>query len=101
MTAYWNWVMNRAVYAEALFSLEKYRQVNPDFSLAADGNKPWLLMERIRRVLGKPTQRKKQISPLLLLSLAAAFILFCPAGKTHITRMACFPGSRAGHSRTL
>ena len=65
-----------SIYAEALFSLEKYRQVSPDFSIAADGNKPWLLMERISRVLGKPTQRKKQISPLLLLSLAAAFILF-------------------------
>ncbi len=64
------------VYAEALFSLEKYRQVNPGFSLAADGNKPWLLMERIRRVLGEPAQKEKRFSPLLFSGLAAAFVFF-------------------------
>ena len=29
-------------------------------ALAADGNKPWLLMERIRRLLGRPSVRKKE-----------------------------------------
>jgi Zn-dependent protease with chaperone function len=65
-----------AVYAEALFSLEKYRQVNSGFSLAADGNRPWLLMERIRRVLGEPALREKRFSPMFLSGLAAAFVFF-------------------------
>jgi Zn-dependent protease with chaperone function len=64
------------VYAEALFSLEKYRQVDPGLSLAADGNKPWLLMERIRRVLGEPPLKEKRFNPLLLSGLAAAFVFF-------------------------
>ena len=64
------------VYAEALFSLEKYRQVTPGFSLAADGNKPWLLMERIRRVLGEPAPKEKKFSRLLSSGLAAALVFF-------------------------
>jgi Zn-dependent protease with chaperone function len=64
------------VYAEALFSLEKYRQVNPGFSLAADGNRPWLLMQRIRRVLGEPALKENRFNPLLLSGLAAAFAFF-------------------------
>jgi Zn-dependent protease with chaperone function len=64
------------VYAEALFSLEKFRQISPGFTLAADGNKPWLLMERIRRVLGEPAQKEKRFSPLVLSGLTAAFVFF-------------------------
>ena len=62
------------IYAEALFSLEKYRQTNPGFSLAVDGKKPWLLMERIRRVLGKPALKEKGFSSKHLYGFAAAFI---------------------------
>jgi beta-lactamase regulating signal transducer with metallopeptidase domain len=65
-----------AIYAEALFSLEKYRQTNPGFSLAVDGKKPWLLMDRIRRVLGKPARKEKGFSPKHLYGFAAAFIFF-------------------------
>jgi hypothetical protein len=65
-----------SVYAEALFSLEKHRQVNQGFSLAVDGKKPWLLMERIQRVLGKPALREKRLSPMFLCGLAAAFVFF-------------------------
>jgi beta-lactamase regulating signal transducer with metallopeptidase domain len=64
-----------ALYAEALFSLEKFRQIRPGFSIAADGNKPWLLMERIRRVLGKPALHRKRFNPLLLVSGILAFTL--------------------------
>ncbi len=63
-------------YAEALYCLEKFRQVQPDFSLAADGNKPWLLMERICRLLGKPVCRNNRVSPFIFCSLFAAFVLF-------------------------
>jgi Zn-dependent protease with chaperone function len=62
-------------YAEALFCLEKFRQIQPDFSLAADGNKPWLLMERICRLLGKPVRRKNRFSPLIFFSLLSAVVL--------------------------
>lgn len=65
-----------SIYAEALFSLEKYRQSNPGFSLAADGKKPWLLMARIRRVLGKPPHKEKGFSPAILCGFAAAFVFF-------------------------
>lgn len=65
------------MYAETLFSLEKFRQPTPGFSLAADGNKPWLLMERIRRVLGKPELRKVRFSPLIIISgLTALSLIF-------------------------
>jgi Zn-dependent protease with chaperone function len=63
------------LYAEALFSLEKFRQPQLGFSLAADGNKPWLLMERIRRVLGKPPLQKGRINPLIYFSLLIAVSL--------------------------
>jgi beta-lactamase regulating signal transducer with metallopeptidase domain len=63
-------------YAEALFRLEKFRQVQPGFKLAADGNKPWLLMERICRLLGKPTNKKSRFNLLVVLSLAASVLLF-------------------------
>jgi hypothetical protein len=65
-----------SIYAEALFSLEKFRQTNPGFSLAVDGKKPWLLMERIRRVLGKPIMEEKGFNPKLLLGFAAALLFF-------------------------
>jgi len=61
------------LYATTLFSLEKFRQPSQGFSLAADGNKPWLLMERIRRVLGKPQVRQKRLHPLMLISGLTAF----------------------------
>ncbi len=79
------------VYAEALFSLEKYRQINTGFTLAADGNKPWLLMERIRRVLGEPARKEKRFSPLVLSGLTAAFVFF---GLQLIT----IPDGLASHS---
>ena len=63
-------------YAEALFCLEKFRQVHPDFSLAANGNKPWLLMERICRLLGKPSRKINRFNPLIFFSLLAAIALF-------------------------
>jgi beta-lactamase regulating signal transducer with metallopeptidase domain len=65
-----------ALYAEALYSLEKFRQPKPGLFIAADGNKPWLLMERIRRVLGKPELRKNQFNPVLFFGLVAALALF-------------------------
>ena len=65
-----------AVYAEALYNLERVRQVSPGFYLAADGNRPWLLMERIRRVLGSSVPNKNRFRPLILRSLLAAFLLF-------------------------
>ena len=71
-----------ALYAEALFSLEKFRQTGSGFSLAADGNKPWLLMERIRRVLGKPTGERNRFNPMFFLSLFGALILFGMQQKT-------------------
>ena len=65
------------LYAKTLFSLEKFRQPSPGFSLAADGNKPWLLMERIRRVLGKPEIRRSRFSPLIIMSgLSALSLIF-------------------------
>ena len=60
------------IYAEALFCLEKFRQVKPDFSIAADGHKPWLLMDRIQRVLGNPVHKKSRINPFLIFSLATS-----------------------------
>ena len=63
------------LYAETLFSLEKFRQPSPGFSLAADGNRPWLLMERIRRVLGKPELRQNRFSPLIIISGLTALSL--------------------------
>jgi beta-lactamase regulating signal transducer with metallopeptidase domain len=64
------------VYADALYSLEKYRQPHPGFSLAADGNRPWLLMERIRRLLGKPVSGSRKLNPvfyfILMLSISLA-----------------------------
>jgi hypothetical protein len=70
------------LYAETLYSLEKFRQPSPGFSLAADGNKPWLLMERIRRVLGKPELRQNRFSPLIIISglTALCLIMLRPSG---------------------
>ncbi len=63
-------------YAEALFRLEKFRQIQPGFYLAADGNKPWLLMERICRLLGKPTIKKRRFNSVLFFSLIISVLLF-------------------------
>jgi Zn-dependent protease with chaperone function len=70
------------IYAEALFCLEKFRQVKPDFSIAADGHKPWLLMERIQRVLGNPVPKKNRINPFLIFSLATSVGLLGLQQKT-------------------
>jgi hypothetical protein len=76
------------LYAETLFSLEKFRQPTPGFSLAADGNKPWLLMERIQRVLGKPEIRQNRFSSVIIMSglIALSLIMLEPSamapGKT-------------------
>jgi Zn-dependent protease with chaperone function len=63
-------------YAEALFCLEKFRQMQTGFYLAANGNKPWLLMERICRLLGKPNFKRNQFNPIVILSLVISFLLF-------------------------
>jgi beta-lactamase regulating signal transducer with metallopeptidase domain len=63
------------IYAEALFNLEKLRNARPGFSMAADGNRPWLLMDRIQRLLGKDTVRKKPVNPMIFFLLAVAFAL--------------------------
>ena len=64
------------IYADALYSLEKHRRPKPGFLLAADGNKPWLLMERIRRLVGKPVSVSKKLNPafyfILVLSISLA-----------------------------
>ena len=65
-----------SVYAEALFSLEKHRHADPGFSLAVDGKNAWLLMERIRRVLGKPETKEKRFSRGLYVGAGAAFLFF-------------------------
>ncbi len=74
------WGFASELYAETLYSLEKFRQPQPGFSLAADGNKPWLLMERIRRVLGQPESPKKRIHSFVIFSglLAITLALFQP-----------------------
>jgi hypothetical protein len=64
-----------ALYAEALFCLEKFRQVQPGLFMAADGNRPWVLMERISRVLGKPPVKKSLFSPLILFCLGFSCII--------------------------
>jgi Zn-dependent protease with chaperone function/ribosomal protein L29 len=64
------------LYAKALFSLEKYRNVKSGFSLAADGHEPWLLMERIKRLLGKPSHTDKRLSPVLICALVLSVGLF-------------------------
>jgi beta-lactamase regulating signal transducer with metallopeptidase domain len=71
-------------YADALYCLEKFRQVHPGFSLAADGNKPWLLMERICRLLGKPTVKKSRFNPIIFFSLIISVLLLSLKQKTSI-----------------
>jgi beta-lactamase regulating signal transducer with metallopeptidase domain len=71
-------------YAAALYKLEKFRQVHPGFSLAADGNKPWLLMERICRLLGKPTVKKSRFNPIIFFSLIISVLLLSLKQKTSI-----------------
>jgi Zn-dependent protease with chaperone function len=70
------WDYPASVYAEALFTLEKFRQLPHSFSLAANGNDPRLLMERIRRVVGEPASGKNPFSPLLSFSMIAALLIF-------------------------
>ena len=70
------WHYPAPVYAEALLTLEQFRQLLPTLSLAADGNNPRLLMERVRRLVGLPASGKKTFSPLLSFSLIAALFLF-------------------------
>jgi beta-lactamase regulating signal transducer with metallopeptidase domain len=74
------WGFASDLYAETLYALEKFRQPQPGFSLAADGNKPWLLMERIRRVLGKPESPKRRFHSFIIFSglLALVLALFKP-----------------------
>jgi beta-lactamase regulating signal transducer with metallopeptidase domain len=59
---------NRLMYARALVNLEQLRRTNPSLSMAADGGS---LMNRIRRLAGKPLHRSKPVIGLLnILSLA-------------------------------
>ena len=70
------------LYANALFYLEKFRNVEKGFSLAADGHQPWLLMERISRVLGNPPLPEKRINPILIGTLLVSLGLFGLQMKT-------------------
>jgi beta-lactamase regulating signal transducer with metallopeptidase domain len=76
------WGYKPELYAEALYNLEKLRQIIPGFSLAADGNRPWLLMERIRRVLGKPAHKRIRLNKLVIFSGFMAILLFCVQQKS-------------------
>jgi beta-lactamase regulating signal transducer with metallopeptidase domain len=59
---------NRLQYARALVTLEELRRVNPSFSMAANGAS---IMNRIRRLTGRPIKRSTPIIGLLnILSLA-------------------------------
>ncbi|MDP4252041.1 MAG: M56 family metallopeptidase, partial [Bacteroidota bacterium] len=69
------WNYPAPVYAEALFNLEKFRQLPNTLCMAADGNNPRLLMDRIRRVTGEPIPDKSPFSPLLSLGLIAALFI--------------------------
>jgi hypothetical protein len=64
------------VYAEALFALEKFRQLPHSFSMAANGHNPRLLMNRIRRVVGQPASNKNPFSPFFYFSLIAGLFIF-------------------------
>lgn len=93
------------LYANALFCLEKFRNTEKGFSLAVDGHQPWLLMERIRRVLGKPLPEEKKDKPHLDLhvgSVPGAIGSTAENGfeTTHPTRFphVCVgPARRGGH----
>ena len=65
------------LYAEALFCLEKIRQVKPDFALAVDGKKPGQLVERIKRLIDKPLKDKIRFHPLLIFNALFAIAIFC------------------------
>ena len=73
-----------ALYAEALFNLEKLRQPQSGFTMAIDGHSPWLLMERIRRLLGEPSLKKNRIHSRTLYCLFMALMLFSIQQKNPI-----------------
>ncbi len=70
------WNYPPPVYAEALFTLEKFRQFPHSFAMAANGHNPRLLVNRIRRVVGQPVSNKNPFSPLMYFSLIAALFIF-------------------------
>ena len=80
------WDYPAPVYAEALFALEKFRQRPPSLSLAANGNNPRLLMERIRRVVGQPISSKNPFSPIISFSLIAALFIFTINSFSHFPK---------------
>jgi BlaR1 peptidase M56 len=63
------------IYADALFRLEKYRRIPVVYSLAADGHKPWLLHERIARLLGKPVRIHSGLNLVSYLCVLIALVL--------------------------
>jgi beta-lactamase regulating signal transducer with metallopeptidase domain len=79
----WNYPV--PVYAEALFALESFRQTSV-FSLAADGNNPRLLADRIRRVAGLPASGRSPRTALLGFSLMAALFLMAAHFFTPFSR---------------
>jgi len=86
------------LYAEALFRLEKIRRPGAGLTLAVDGNKPWLLMERISRILGKTTPGRKKFNYFYLFSLTAAVLMLSlqpvkniPENKQPPLQMAVIP----------
>lgn len=81
-----HWNYSAPVYAEALLSLEKFRQMPPTLSIAADGNNPRLLMERIRRLVGLPVSGRNPFSPLLSFSLIAALFIFTLNSFSHFPK---------------
>jgi beta-lactamase regulating signal transducer with metallopeptidase domain len=70
------WNYPAPVYAEALLALGQFRQLPHALSLAAAGNNPGVLVERVRRLVGLPVPERKSFSPLLSLSLVAALLVF-------------------------
>ncbi len=88
------WNYPPPVYAEALFTLEKFRQSPHSFAMAANGHNPRLLVNRIRRVVGQPVSNKNPFSPLMYFSLIAALFIFT------INSVSSLPAPGAGfHAR--
>jgi beta-lactamase regulating signal transducer with metallopeptidase domain len=94
----WNYPV--PVYAEALFALESFRQTSA-FSLAADGNNPRLLADRIRRVAGLPASGRSPRTALLGFSLMAALFLMAAHFFTPFSRPGGNIESRSRQAATV
>lgn len=84
-----NFRFNPTVYAEALLLLEQQR--TPALALAANGNNPKILLQRIERILlGKPApvQRMRLSGLVLLFVLLSTAAFFAPVIRTTNARTA-------------